>query len=210
MKHSDTQTWVVADGASARRLAAAAIKRGDVIAFRTDTFYGLGADPFNRHAVAKIKTLKGRADHKPILIIIGDAAAAERFIAEKNETFSALAGKHWPGALTLVVKARVEVPEELTAGTRTIGLRLPAGKRVRALVRACGGALTATSANPAGEPPARTAAEVANYFPAGLRLIIDSGRTSAEQPSTVVEVCGTEARIVREGAVAWSELQTHT
>ncbi|MDQ3753656.1 MAG: L-threonylcarbamoyladenylate synthase [Acidobacteriota bacterium] len=206
MKHADTKTWILLDGAEARSIAAAAIKRGEVIAFRTDTFYGLGVDPFNRRAVAKIKALKGRAENKPLLIVVSDAEEATRFVADKNQTFSTLVASHWPGALTVVVRARREVPEELTAGTGTIGVRWPAAACVRKFVRACGGALTATSANPAGEVPACSADEVAAYFPAGLALIVDSGRTVAEQPSTVVEVCGAEVRLIREGAVAWSAL----
>jgi tRNA A37 threonylcarbamoyladenosine synthetase subunit TsaC/SUA5/YrdC len=78
---------------------------------------------------------------------------------------------------------------------------------VRALVRACGGALTATSANLAGEPPARTAEEVARAFPAGLALIVDGGATHTEEPSTVLDVSEDGARLIREGAVGWRELQ---
>jgi len=207
MKPSDTKTWILPDGAEARSIAAAAIKRGEVIAFRTDTFYGLGVDPFNRRAVAKIKALKGSAENKPLLIVVSDAVAVERFVADKNKTFSTLVASHWPGALTVVVRARMEVPEELTARTGTIGVRWPAAEGVREFVRACGGALTATSANPTGESPACSADEVAAYFPEGLALIVDGGRTVAAQPSTVVEVCGAEVRLIREGAVAWSELQ---
>lgn len=90
---------------------------------------------------------------------------------------------------------------------RFFGVRLPADERGREFVRARGGALTATSANPAGESLTRTAAEVASYFSEDLTLIVDGGRTVAEQPSTVVEVWGGEARLIREGAVARSELQ---
>lgn len=207
MKSPHTKTRLLPEGSETSRLAAAAIKGGEVIAFRTDTFYGLGADPFNRRAVEKIKALKGREANKPILIIISDAAAAERFIAHKSKAFSALAAGHWPGALTLVVPARAEAPEELTARTGTIGVRLPADERVRALVRAGGGALTATSANPAGKPPASTADEVAAYFPEGLSLIIDGGSSAATQPSTVIAVMDDEPSLLRAGAIAWNDLQ---
>jgi L-threonylcarbamoyladenylate synthase len=187
--------------------AAALVKAGSLIAFRTDTFYGLGADPFNRGALQQLLALKGRDDGKPILLVISDASEVSRFSSRCTKLFDALSERHWPGALTLVVSAHADLPVELTAGTGTIGLRLPADEAVRALVRACGGALTATSANPAGEPPARTAEEVARFFPAGLALIVDGGTTHTEEPSTVLDVGEDEPRLIREGAVSWRVLQ---
>jgi L-threonylcarbamoyladenylate synthase len=109
--------------------------------------------------------------------------------------------------LTLVGKARADVPDELTAGTGTIGVRLPADDDVRALVRVCGGALTATSANLAGARPARTAAEVARAFPHGLALIVDGGPARTDKPSTVVDVTGDTPRLIREGAIVWREIE---
>lgn len=177
------------------------------MAFRTDTFYGLGADPFNRDALRAIKSLKGREEGKPILVVICDAAEAERFIASRTELFEVVSKRHWPGALTLVVKARSEVPEELTAWSGTVGVRLPSDEAVRELVRACGGALTATSANLAGQPPARSAAEVARSFPSELALIVDGGEVLGDQPSTVLDVSGETPRLIREGVVSRRQLQ---
>lgn len=195
------------DSRDTRLHAAALIKAGSLIAFRTDTFYGLGADPFNQRALQQLLALKGRADGKPILLIISDESEVSRFSSRRTKLFDALSARHWPGALTLVVSARADVPEELTAGTGTIGLRLPADEAVRALVRDCGGALTATSANLAGATPARTSEEVARSFPDGLALIVDGGATQSEEPSTVLDVSRDEARLIREGAVSWRELQ---
>jgi L-threonylcarbamoyladenylate synthase len=195
------------DSRDTRLHASTLIKMGSLIAFRTDTFYGLGADPFNRDALQKLRALKGRDDGKPILLVIGDASEVARFSSRRSKCFDALSARHWPGALTLVVSAKADLPTELTAGTGTIGLRLPADDAVRLLVRECGGALTATSANLAGEPPARTAGEVARSFPDGLALIIDGGATHTEEPSTVLDVSRDEPRLIREGAVSWRELQ---
>src|SRR5438552_1148194 len=136
--------------------AAKVVANGGVIAFRTDTFYGLGANPFNRDAVKKVKQLKGSEDEKPVLIVISDREQVDRFISEPSQTFELLARTFWPGPLTLVCKATADVPEEITAGTKTIGMRLPGDDKVRGLVRACGGALTATSANPSRQEPARS------------------------------------------------------
>jgi L-threonylcarbamoyladenylate synthase len=198
---------ILPDSAEAHRRAAQAIAEGGVIAFRTDTFYGLGADPFNREALRVLNSLKGREDGKPILVVISDESMVERFFASKSPYFDGLRGKYWPGALTLVGAARTDVPEELTAGTGTVGLRLPDDEEVRALVRACGGALTATSANLAGEAPARNAEGVARSFPGGLSLVVDGGETRADRPSTVLDVSGPAPRLIREGVVSRRELQ---
>ena len=183
------------------------IARGGVIAFRTDTFYGLGADPFNRDAVQRIKQLKGREEAKPILIIIGDRAALSRFITGPTSAFELLAETFWPGPLTLIGRAASGVPDEITGGTRTIGVRLPATDKVRSLVRACGGALTATSANPSHREPAGTAQEVFSYFGNAIDLILDGGKATTDEPSTVVDVCDVEPLLIREGAIAWSRIQ---
>ncbi len=190
----------IPDDKESRIQAAEIIRSGGVIAFRTDTFYGLGADPFNRDAIVRIRELKGREDDKPILLLVSDESEVDRFI-EQSEFFRLIAKGHWPAPLTLIGVARPEVPTELTAGTKSLGVRLPDDDDVRSLVRACGGALTATSANVSGQPPARTAKEVENYFPAGIDLIIDGGEVTATEPSTVLDLIGPEARLIREGAL---------
>ena len=187
---------------------AGVIRSGGVIAFRTDTFYGMGADPFNRNAVQRIRQLKGREGDKPILVVISDRELISRFISDASPAFDLLARVFWPGPLTLIGRARPEIPEEITAGTKTIGVRLPGDDTVRVMVRACGGALTATSANPSDQHPAKTAPEVSGYFGDAIDLIVDGGEATANQPSTVVDLCGVEPRLVREGAISWLQIQT--
>lgn len=182
--------------------AAKTISNGGLIAFRTDTFYGLGADPLSRLAIRKLRQLKSREETKPILLLISDYDKVARFITKPSELFLSIASQHWPGPLTLVSNARPELSEELTAGSGTIGLRLPDDDDVRSLVRACGGALTATSANPSGGLPARTAKDVETYFATGIDLIIDGGEATVLQPSTVLDVSGDKPRIIREGAIS--------
>jgi L-threonylcarbamoyladenylate synthase len=198
---------IVPENSQSHNQAAKTVAAEGVIAFRTDTFYGLGADPFSRNAIAKIRKLKGREDNKPILLLISDADEVERFIATRPGTFDSIAKCFWPGPLTLIGLARPELPEELTAGTKTIGLRLPNDENVRGQVRACGGALTATSANVSGKQPARTAKEVAGYFAEGIDLIIDGGVVTVTQPSTVVDLSGSQARLIREGAIPREDLK---
>lgn len=198
---------ILINSAQARVRAAEHIANGGIIAFRTDTFYGLGVDPFNREALHKVNQLKGREAHKPLLIIISDASEAERFISERSGCFETLRAHHWPGPLTIVARARRELYTELTANTGTIGVRLPDDDSVREFVHHCGGALTATSANPAGIPPAQTALEVANYFPKSELLVIDGGQAHSDQPSTVVDVTGPTTRLIREGIITRHELE---
>lgn len=193
---------VLPDNDITRQQALALVNAGGLVAFRTDTFYGLGVDPCNPSALRALKRLKGREDHKPILVIISDEMAIDRFIAQQSESFRLLRAHFWPGPLTLVAEARAEMPDELTAGTGTIGVRLPDDEQVRGFVRACGGALTATSANRAGELPARTAQEVARAFPDGVGLIVDGGETQCEQPSSVLKVSDAGTSLLREGLIS--------
>lgn len=195
---------VLQDSEAARAKAAAIIRSGGVIAFRTDTFYGLGADPFNREAVVRIRSLKGREETKPILLLVSDEAEVGRFI-EEPDWRKMLAIGRWPAPLTLIGASRPEVPSELTAGTNTLGVRLPDDNDVRALVRACGGALTATSANPSGQLPARSAEAAASYFPE-VDLIVDGGEVEVDLPSTIVDLTGSKARLIREGAISKEDL----
>ena len=194
------------DSEEARERAAKVVAAGGLVAFRTDTFYGIGADPFNVEALEALNNLKGR-DGKPILVLVSDPEVVERLTAHRTLAFDALASRKWPGALTLVVAARREVPELLTACTGTVGVRLPDDESARAVVRACGGVLTATSTNPAGQPPARTATEAARYFPRGLGLVIDGGVSRSDLPSTVLEVSGDRPRLIREGVVTRGEIE---
>jgi len=193
--------------ADSHRHVAEVISGGGIIAFRTDTFYGLGANPFNREAVRRIKQLKGREENKPILIIISDYDQLHRFIDDVSPAFAQLAKHFWPGALTLIGRASASMPEEISAGTKSVGVRLPDDDRVRAIVRSCGGALTATSANPSHDAPARDAHDVHNYFGEAIDLIIDDGEVASDLPSTVVDVSGAEPRLVREGVIAWATIR---
>ena len=129
---------------------------------------------------------------------------AERFIT--HSVFHSFLRRYWPD-FDDIVKAKPRVPQELTAASLTIGLRLPDDEVVRSFIRSCGGALTATSANLAGESPARTADEVARSFPKGLNLIIDGGASRSDKPSTVIDLSGERARLIREGVILRSELQ---
>lgn len=202
---------IQSNNSETRARAARIISDGGIIAFRTDTFYGLGVDPFNQQAIARLKELKGREAHKPILVIISDVSEIEKFYNGRTKLFDEISARYWPGALTIVARANAGVPNDLTAGTQTIGVRLPLDETVREFVRACGKALTATSANRAGESPARNAREVEAAFNDEVDLIIDDGAACTDKPSTVLALNAEGKKesgvLIREGVITRDELQ---
>ena len=196
---------ILQDTEHGRARAAAEIAQGNVVAFRTDTFYGLGVNPFNPNAVRKLVSLKSR-ERKPVLIVVSETAHVEHLSERRTKLFEDLSARFWPGALTIIERARTNLTHDLTAGTETIGVRLPDDEDVRLFVRSCGGALTATSANTPGAPPARTAAEAAEYFPSLLTL--DGGAARGDQPSSVLDISrAPRVTLIREGAIKFGVLQ---
>ena len=198
------QTRVVAvDAASpaagALADAAAVVEAGGVVAFPTETFYGLGVAALDAAAVRRLFALKGRPESRPILVLVDDPSRIDR-IALMTASARELIARHWPGALTLVLPARPVVPAELTAGTGTIGVRQPSHPVARALA-AVVGPITAPSANLTGEMPPTTAAEVLRVFAGRIDLVLDGGPTPGGLPSTVLDVTVDPPRVLREGAV---------
>ena len=186
--------------AAALERAAAVLRGGGLVAFPTETFYGLGAAAGDARAVRRIFRVKGRDEAKPLLVLVDSIVMAET-VAEVTERARALMARHWPGALTLVLRARPGVPPEVTAGTGTIGVRLSPHPVARGLVRALGLPVTAPSANPEGTPPPTTAAAVVDVFAGAIDLVLDGGATAGGPPSTVVDVTSGAPRVLRQGAV---------
>jgi L-threonylcarbamoyladenylate synthase len=172
-----------------------------VVAFPTETFYGLAAAAFSPGAIARVFSVKGRPGTKPVLVLVDSIAMAESLAHEISGTARALMTAHWPGALTLVLRARPSVPDSLTGRTATIGVRWPSHAVAVGLVRRLGGPLTAPSANPTDAPPPRTAQEVLAYFDGALDLVLDGGTTPGGAPSTVLDVTVNPPRVLRPGAV---------
>ena len=180
--------------------AAAVLRRGGVVAFPTETFYGLGAAALDRAASRRIFELKGRPETKPVLLLVGSIAMAES-VGEVSARARALMARHWPGALTLVLRARPSVPEEVTAGTGTVGVRLSPHPVARGLVGALGAPVTAPSANPSGLEPPTTASAVLAYFRDAIDLVLDGGPTAGGEPSTILDTTVEPPRVLRQGAV---------
>jgi L-threonylcarbamoyladenylate synthase len=176
------------------------LRAGGLVAFPTETFYGLGAAALDSAAVKAVFLVKGRAESKPVLVLVDSLEMVAR-LAEVSEGARRLMARHWPGALTLVLPARPVLPAELTAGTGTVGVRLSSHPVARGLVRALGGPVTAPSANPSGAAPPTTAAEVLRAFGGAIALVLDGGTTPGGQPSTVLDLSVEPPRVIRQGPV---------
>jgi L-threonylcarbamoyladenylate synthase len=183
------------------------ILSGKVVAFPTDTFYGLGADPFNLAAVSEIFRIKRRTAERPLPLLVDSIDQAVDLANDPPRLFFTLAQKFWPGPLTLVVPASRQIPLKVTANTGKVGLRWPKAPLAVALIAAAARPLTGTSANLSELPACSTAAEVNRQVGSSLPLILDGGPTQGELASTVVEVVGERVRILRPGGVPESELK---
>jgi L-threonylcarbamoyladenylate synthase len=176
------------------------ISAGGVIAYPTDTYYGLGADPRNGAAVKRLFDIKGRQSDQPILLLMADSSEIRDWATEITPQAEILIKRYWPGPLTLVFKARANVLTLITANTGTVGLRVPGNELTRNLLRYLGHALTGTSANVSGRPSPRTAQEIATLA-CLVDLILDGGETAGEKPSTIVDVRTELPHVIREGVI---------
>jgi L-threonylcarbamoyladenylate synthase len=180
------------------------VRRGGVIAVPTESFYALGADPLNEEAVQRVCELKGRPLGQPILVLLASRDDVRQFARDLPEVAVTLMARFWPGPLTIVLPAAASLPRSLTAGTGTIGVRVPAHQWVNKIL-AVTGPLTGTSANRSGAAPVCTAHEVEVAFGSACELVLDAGRTSGGPPSTVVDVAN-GVHVIREGAISRLQL----
>lgn len=149
----------------------------------------------------RIFDVKGRPDAKPLLVLVDSLAMVEGLAAEIPPAARVLMARHWPGALTLVLRARPHVPVEVTAGSDTVGVRLSAHPVARGLVGALRAPVTAPSANPSGATPPSTADGVLAHFRDRIELVLDGGATAGGEPSTVLDLTVDPPRVLRQGAV---------
>ncbi len=174
------------------------LRAGGVVACPTETFVGLLADANNEEAVLAVCRLKGRASDQPIGLLLPDLAALDGVVIDVPEKARALARKHWPGPLGLLLRARPSLPAPLVREGK-VSVRIPGASPALELVRAFGAPLTATSANRSGEPAARTSDEVRAVF--GDRVAVVDGSSPGGLPSTLVDATGAELRVLRAGAI---------
>jgi L-threonylcarbamoyladenylate synthase len=181
------------------------LNRGGLVAFPTDTVYGVGALAFNAPAVESIYAAKDRPVEKAIPVLIGSPEDLDKVTTDISPIAAKLAARFWPGPLTLVVSKHPDLPDVVSAAP-TVGVRVPDHRVARALLRAAG-PMAVTSANISGEANPRTAGEVSRQLNGRIPLILDGGETPGGIPSTVVNCMGTEPVILREGPVTLKDIQ---
>ncbi len=187
--------------------AASFIKRGDVVAIPTDTFYGLSADPFNLAAIERVFQIKGRPENRALPILVDSIEQAVELSRDLPDAFLTLAQKFWPGALTIVVEATHRLPLKVTGNSGRVALRWADSRITTSLIGAVGAPITGTSANLSGHPSCSNATALAEQLGSRLPLILDSGDTNGTLASTIVRIDGDDWSIVREGAIPNSEVE---
>lgn len=185
----------------ALRTAAEAVLRGGVIAFPTDTLYGLGCSLFDVAAVEMVARLKRRDPSLAVISLIPDPAQAEGLASEVNDTARRLIAEFWPGPLSLIFRAAAIVPPRVRGAGGTVALRCPRHTLSSRLLARVGGPVVSSSANLSGQRPAETAEEVRRIFGNQLDVILDGGPRRGGQPSTLVDVSAPRPRLLRLGAL---------
>lgn len=194
--------------ASAIAHAARILRSGGLVAFPTETVYGLGANALDPQTVAKIFTAKGRPATNPIIVHVAELADAKKLAAAWPDLAETLAAHFWPGPLTLVLPKRANVPDLVTAGGATVALRMPAHPVALALLRACGLPLAAPSANRSTELSPTLAEHVLRNLSDKIDLLLDAGPTTGGLESTVLDLTATPPRLLRPGLVTRAQLET--
>jgi L-threonylcarbamoyladenylate synthase len=182
------------------------LRAGGLIAFATDTVYGVGALPSLAPAVERIYLAKGRPRDKAIPLLMDSASRLEEVAENIPPEASLLAKKFWPGPLTIVLTRKPAVPDKITAGGTSVAVRVPDHPFALRLIAAAGGALATTSANLSGQPDPITAQEVLGYLGGRIDLILDGGRCPGGIPSTVIDLSGSSPHVVRWGAIKHASL----
>lgn len=186
--------------------AVAVLNRGGVVAFPTETYYGLAVDPLNPLALNHLFSLKQRDISKPILTLVDDRASLSSLAQDIPIIYEPLMKEFWPGPLTLIFQARLNLPTLLTAGTSTIGVRHSSHPFARQLLRAFGRPLTATSANISGYAAAVDAYEVKTQFGSKIDVVFDGGRTPGTVGSTIIGLEGDRLKLIREGVIPYRDI----
>lgn len=186
---------------------AAALLRGAVAAYPTETFYALGAAALSNKGIDRVFRLKGRDPSKALSFIVSDMDMVREVASRLPPAFTVLAAELWPGPLTVVLPAAAGFPERLLGPGRTVALRLPPLAWLRSLVREMSEPLTATSANRSGERELADPAEVKALFGGRVDLLVDGGPAPGGRPSTIVDLAGERPRILREGAIPAARIE---
>ncbi len=186
------------------------ILAGGIIVFPTDTTYGLGVNPFDDEAVSKVFKVKQRDPLKPLLILISEKQQLDELTTDISDAAKKLTAELWPGALTLIFKTSKEIANFKIGESYKIGIRLPDSALVRKLSQLAKIPITASSANPSGQPSSLTAQQALKYFGKNIDLIIDGGPAGSKNESTVLDVSVTPPLLIREGVISLARLNRIT
>jgi L-threonylcarbamoyladenylate synthase len=189
------------------KLAVAILKKGGIVAFPTDTVYGLGANPLDKRAVGRVYAVKKRPRNLPLPLLLAEKSDLLKVADVVTEIAWQLVERFLPGGLTLVLKRSPWVPDTVTAGGDTVAVRIPAHPVPIALIRGLGTPIVGTSANLSGRPSPVTAEEVHQQLGHAVDLVIDGGRSPGGTESTVLDVSGKVPVLIREGAIPKIELE---
>lgn len=182
------------------------LRAGGVVAFPTETYYGLAADPFSRQALSRLFALKRRPPDKPVLLLVEDRRQFSQLVREVPPLFEPLMREFWPGPLTLVFPGLDSLPEMLTGYSGSVGIRQSSHPVAQRLVRAFGRPITATSANRSGEPAAVDAAGVFDQLGPDVDLVLDGGPTPGGAGSTIVGLEEGRLHLVRAGVIPFADV----
>jgi len=186
--------------------AAETLRAGGVLAYPTETFYGLGALASDRAAVSRLAAAKLRPDGKPLPLLAADLSQVAQVVARLEPAAQRLADALWPGPLTLVLPAAAGIAPEITAGTGTVAIRVPGSEVARRLARLAGGAIVSTSANVSGEPPPVAAYDLSPVLLGRIDGVLDAGPAPGGLASTIVVLEDGAPRVLREGPISLARI----
>ncbi|MBN1831313.1 MAG: threonylcarbamoyl-AMP synthase [Deltaproteobacteria bacterium] len=189
--------------------AASIIRSGGVVAFPTESFYGLGVSAWDEKAIQRLFTIKKREENQPILLLIPSTSLLNQYVIRIPDIATQMMEKFWPGGLTLIFEANPDLPRLLTSGTGKIGLRLSSHPVATALTRAVGAPITGTSANIAGQAECSSAEAVRHSLGGSVDFVLDGGETGGKKGSTVMDITVDPPMILREGMVTREQLEAY-
>ncbi len=184
----------------------AILRQGGIVAFPTETYYGLAVDPFNQDALSRLFAVKKRQTTKPILTLVSDREQLLQLVRVVPVLFQNLMDRFWPGPLTLVIAGGTELSSLLTGHTNTVGVRQSSHPVACHLSSSFGSPITATSANISGYDPAVNAVEIVNTFGTEINMVIDGGTTPGGAGSTLVGIDQGRLRLIRDGVIPFAEV----
>ena len=187
--------------------AAKLIKQGKIVVFPTETVYGIGTNGLDENAVRKLYEVKQRPLNKPISLLVSNMEMVDEIARDITEIEYKIMEKFFPGPLTIILKKKNIVPDIITAGQDTVGVRMPSGEIARKLVETAGVPIAAPSANISGEPSGTNLQQIRKHFEGKVECFVDGGNSELGVASTIVQVIDNEPRILRQGSITLEQIK---